>query len=241
MGRWQRPYSLDAATGFAMVGLVGQAAFGTILSIMYVRERPFPLPVAILVGAWLAVCFAVGVRQAMLGVYVSAFGIRSRTMLRTTTVPWASVASIHSGIATIAGLDMGRSAIIIERTDGVSVQTALQRGDLLRPFTFRPEVGRLATWPEHYDEILTTLRAHQRDAQPGRTAQASGPTRSLTGGAGTTSASAPVGRSRAARGGPGVDRRRDIHALARQHQRGALTDAEYAAALAKIEDAGGAQ
>ncbi|MEO3773397.1 hypothetical protein [Micromonospora sp. B9E7] len=217
------------------------AGFATFLSIMYVRERPFPLLVAILFGAWLAVCFAVGVRQAMLGVYVSASGVRSRTLLRTTTVPWASVASIHSGIATIAGLDMGRSAIIIERTDGVLVQTALQRGDLLRPFTFRPELGRLATWPEHYDEILTTLWAHQRDAQPRRTAQTGGPARPLTGGVGTTSLSAGVGRPRTARGGPMDDQRRDLHALARQHQRGALTDAEYAAALAKIRGAGGAQ
>ncbi|SCF27558.1 hypothetical protein [Micromonospora chokoriensis] len=239
MGRWQRPYSLDAATGFAMVGLVGVVGFATFLSIMYVRERPFPLPVAILIGVWLAVCFAVAVRQAMLGVYVSAFGIRSRTLLRTTTVPWRSVASVDSGIATIAGLDTGRSAIIIERTDGVPIQTAIQRGDLLRPFTFRPELGRLATWPEHYDEILATLRAHHGDAQPRPGAPIGGSTLPFAGGAGPTSPSARVRRQRTAGGVPGADQRRDIHALARQHQRGALTDAEYAAALAKIQRANG--
>ncbi|MFJ2082718.1 hypothetical protein ACIOBK_09230 [Micromonospora chokoriensis] len=241
MGRWQRPYSLDAATGFAMMGLVGVVGFATFLSIMYVRERPFPLPVAILFGVWMAVCVAVAVRQAMLGVYVSAFGIRSRTLLRTTTVPWQSVASIDSGIATIAGLDMGRSAIIIERTDGLPVQTALQRGDLLRPFTFRPELGRLATWPEHYDEILATLRAHHSDAQPRPGAPIGRSALPLAGGAGPASSSAGVRRQRTASGVPGADQRRDIHALARQHQRGALTDAEYAAALAKIQRAGGAQ
>ncbi|MEU7769731.1 hypothetical protein AB0C44_00205 [Micromonospora taraxaci] len=241
MGRWQRPYSLDAATGFAMMGLVGVVGFATFLSIMYVRERPFPLPVAILCGVWMAVCIAVAVRQAMLGVYVSAFGIRSRTLLRTTTVPWQSVASIHSGIATIAGLDMGRSAIIIERTDGVPVQTALQRGDLLRPFTFRPELGRLATWPEHYDEILATLRAHHSDAQPRLGAPIGRSALPLADGAGPTSPSARGRQQRTASGVPGADQRRDIHALARQHQRGALTDAEYAAALAKIQRAGGAQ
>lgn len=239
MGRWQRPYSLDAATGFAMVGLVVLVGFATFLSIMYVRQRPFPLPVAILLGVWLAVCLAVAVRQAMLGVYVSAFGIRSRTLLRTTTVPWRSVASIDSGIATIAGLDMGRSAIIIERTDGVPIQTALQRGDLLRPFTFRPELGRLATWPEHYDEILATLRAHHGDAQPRPGAPIGGSTLPLAGGAAPTSPSARVRRQRTASSVPGADQRRDIHALARQHQRGALTDAEYAAALAKIQRANG--
>lgn len=239
MGRWQRPYSLDAATGFAMLGLVGVAGFTTFLAIVYVRERAVPAPVAVLFGAWLAVCFAVAVRQTMLGVYVSAGGIRSRTLLRTTTVPWESVAAIHSGIATIAGLDMGRAAIIIERTDGVSVQTALQRGDMLRPFTFRPEFGRLATWPEHYDEILATLRAHHRDAQPQHRAQTGGPAGPSTAGAGTTSPSAGVGWRRITRGGPTADQRRNIHALTRQHQRGALTDAEFAAALAKIQRTSG--
>ncbi|MDG4837662.1 hypothetical protein O7631_14170 [Micromonospora sp. WMMD967] len=239
MGRWQRPYSLDAATAFAMMGLVGVVGFATFLSIMYVRQRPFPLPVAILLGAWMAVCLAVVVRQAMLGVYVSAFGIRSRTLLRTTTVPWRSVVSIESGIATIAGLDMGRSAIIIERADGVPIQTAIQRGDLLRPFTFRPELGRLATWPEHYDEILATLRAHHGEAQPRRSAQIGRSVPPLADGAGKTRPPGGVRRQRATSGVAGADRRRDIHALARQHQRGALTDAEYAAALAKIQRANG--
>ncbi|MGC4819644.1 PH domain-containing protein [Micromonospora sp. DT63] len=242
MGKWQRPYSLDATTGFAMLGLVGVAGAVSLLVIAYVRGWPMPVPtpVAILFGAWMAICLAVAVRQAMLGVYVSAAGVRSRTLLRTTTVPWASVASIHSGIATIAGLDMGRSAIIIERTDGVAVQTALQRGDLLRPFTFRPELGRLATWPEHYDEILTTLRAHQRDAQPRDAVQADGPARQSTAGAATGRRSAGVGRSVTNHGGPTAEQRRDVHALTRQHQRGALTDAEFAAALARIQgpDAG---
>ncbi|MET8122899.1 hypothetical protein [Micromonospora sp. NPDC005189] len=219
-----------------MLGLVGLAGFATFLAITYVRERAVPASVATLMGAWLAVCLAVAVRQTMLGVYVSADGIRSRTLLHTTTVPWESVAAIHSGIATIAGLDMGRSAIVIERTDGVSVQTALQRGDLLRPFTFRPELGRLATWPEHYDEILTTLRAHHRDAQPRHNAQTGGPARPFTADAGTTSPSVGVGGPRITRGDPTADQRRDIHALTRQHQRGALTDAEFAAALAKIQD-----
>ncbi|MFE9959976.1 hypothetical protein [Micromonospora sp. NPDC005299] len=31
-----------------------------------------------------------------------------------------------------------------------------------------------------------------------------------------------------------ADQRRDIHALTRQHERGALTDAEFAAELARI-------
>ncbi|MGY0003953.1 PH domain-containing protein [Micromonospora sp. I033] len=235
MRTWQRPYSLDIATGFAVLGLVGVAGFATFFVIMFVRG-PVPTPVAILFPVWLVVVVAVTARQAMLGVYVSDGGIRSRSLLRTATVPWASVAEIHSGTATVAGLDMGRPAIVIERTDGVSIQTPLQRGDLFRPFTFRPELGRLATWPEHYDEILTTLRAHHRDAQCRQTASAAPPAQPPA--AAPTTASARTGRTRTAGAALTADKRRDLHALIRQHQRGAFTDAEFAAELAKIHDTG---
>ncbi|SCE98504.1 PH domain-containing protein [Micromonospora coriariae] len=236
MRRWQRPYALDAATGFAVLGLVGVVGFATFFVITPVHER-MPTPLAILFGMWLAVVAAVAARQAMLGVYVSDRGVRSRSLLRTATVPWASVADIRSGAATIAGLDMGRATIVIERTDGESVQTPLQRGDLFRPFTFRPELGRLATWPEHYDEILATLQAHLREAQRrGQAPVTDRPAQPPAAGARPTIRSAGVHRTRTPSGGPTVDKRRDIHALTRQHQRGALTDAEFAAELAKIHE-----
>ncbi|MEU5781843.1 hypothetical protein [Micromonospora lupini] len=85
----------------------------------------------------------------------------------------------------------------------------------------------------------STLRAYHRDARPGHAAQAGGPARTLTPDVGTTSRAARVGGRRSTRGGPTADRRRDIHALTRQHERGALTDAEFAAALAKIRGASG--
>ncbi|TYC22989.1 hypothetical protein FXF52_17905 [Micromonospora sp. MP36] len=234
MGRWQRPYSLDVATGFAVLGLVAMPGLATFMVIMYVREG-MPTPLAILFGVWLAGGVAVTARQAMLGVYVSDDGVRSRSLLRTTTVPWTSVSDIRSGTASMAGLDMGRPAIIIERTDGVLIQTPLQRGHLLRPFTFRPELGRLATWPEHYEEILATLQAHHRDAQRRRqtasTGQLEQPSTAATR---PTTPPAGVSRTRTTRDAATADQRRDIHALTRQHQRGALTDAEFAAELAKL-------
>ncbi|TNH30229.1 hypothetical protein FHG89_08815 [Micromonospora orduensis] len=58
-------------------------------------------------------------------------------------------------------------------------------------------------------------------------------------GVGTPRPFAGFGRPRITRGGPTADQRQDIHTLTRQHQRGALTDAEYAAALAKIRGASG--
>ncbi|MEH1167066.1 hypothetical protein V6V47_16955 [Micromonospora sp. CPCC 205539] len=232
MRRWQRPYSLDTATGFAIFGLVGMAAFTTFVVIQYLHGR-VPTIGAVFLALWLPICAAVGVRQAMLGVYVSDVGVRSRSILRTTTVPWEFVSEIHSGVATMAGMDMGRSAIIIERTDGVSVQTPVQRGDFFRPFTFRPELGRVATWPEHYDEILTTLRAHHRDAQRSRQpVPTDQPARPAAVDVPTTRRSAGVDRTP---DGLTADQRRDIHALTRQHQRGALTDAEFSTALAKIQ------
>jgi hypothetical protein len=237
MRKWQRPYSLDIATGFAVLGLVAMGGPAALIVIMYVREE-MPTPLPILFGIWLATGVAVTARRAMLGVYVSDDGIRSRSLLHTTTVPWASVSEIRSGTASMAGLDMGRVAIIIERTDGVLIQTPLQRGDLFRPFTFRPELGRLATWPEHYDEILATLQAHHRDAQRRRQAPPIGqPARSFATDTRPTSPPAGVSRTRATRDAPPDDKRRDIHALTRQHQRGALTDAEFAAELAKLHDA----
>ncbi|MER7894075.1 PH domain-containing protein [Micromonospora sp. NPDC094482] len=237
MRGWHRPYSVDLATGSAMLGLVGVAGFGAFLGILYVRGH-LSAPMAVLCGVWLAAALAVTARRAVLGVYVSDGGLRTRSLLRTTTLPWESVAAIRSGTASIGGLDMGRTAIVIERADGVLIQTPLQRGDLFRPFTFRPELGRLATWPEHYDEILATLRAHHRDAQ--RRRQTASTTRlplpaSETG---STSPSAGVTRAPVARDGVSADQRRDIHTLTRQHQRGALTDAEFGAELAKIRGTG---
>lgn len=235
MGSWQRPYSLDTATGFALLGLVTTTGLAAFIVTMSVRDGT-PVPWLILSGAWLAGAVAAMARRAMLGVYVSDVGIRSRSLLRTTTVPWASVSDIRSGTASVAGLDMGRVAIVIERADGVSIQTPLQRGHFFRPFTVRPELGRLATWPEHYDEILATLRAHLRDAQRRQEATPHGqPTEPFAAGAGSTSPSA--GRARTGPDARTADQRRDLHALTRQHQRGALTDAEYAAELAKMDRA----
>ncbi|MEE3919063.1 hypothetical protein V2I01_13670 [Micromonospora sp. BRA006-A] len=44
------------------------------------------------------------------------------------------------------------------------MQTPIQSGAIVRPF--RLELTRLVTWPEHYDEILATLRECHRNARP---------------------------------------------------------------------------
>ncbi|SBT63501.1 PH domain-containing protein [Micromonospora sediminicola] len=237
MTRWQRPYSLDLETAGALLGVLLTAGVGAFLVVSGLYGV-VPAPVAVFGAAWLALGLVVGVRQAMLGVYVSDVGVRSRAMFRTTTVPWESVAEIRSGTGSMAGLDMGRLAIVIDRVDGEPVQTPLQRGHF-RLFSLNPELGRLATWPEHYDEILTTLRAHHRAAR--RAGPPSPPLGRPSPPAGPPSPPAgPPSPPAGAAGSPtlSADQRRDLHVLARQHQRGALTDAEYVAAVARLRDAG---
>ncbi|MFI8805851.1 MULTISPECIES: PH domain-containing protein [Micromonospora] len=219
---WRRPYSLDLATSGSMV-VAGLAVGYFVLIVFGVRSGSLLEREAVVLGVWNAGVLAVAVRRAMLGVWVSPVGVRSRSLLRTTTVPWASVADIHSGTGSIAGLDMGRDAIVIERTDGAPVQTPIQSGAIVRPF--RLELTRLVTWPEHYDEILATLRECHREARPPEQRAAASP------------APDPVRVDRPDRTrppAPSAGRRRDIHALTRQYERGVLTDAEYAAELARL-------
>ncbi|MEU9511941.1 hypothetical protein [Micromonospora sp. NPDC048169] len=223
---WRRPYSLDLTTSGAMCAVVGTAAFLVFFVVTGVRGV-YPVPMAAFAAAWTAAGLVVWARRAMLGVWVSPVGVRSRSLFHTTTVPWASVVEIHSGTGSIVGLDMGRDAIVIERIDGAPVQTPIQSGAIIRPF--RLELTRLVTWPEHYDEILATLRECHRNARPPERRGPAGP--------------APD-QVRADRPGwtrppaPSAGRRRDIHALTRQYERGALTDAEYAAQLARLRGDG---
>ncbi|MEW2540997.1 hypothetical protein [Micromonospora chalcea] len=219
---WRRPYSLDLTTSGSMV-VAGLAVGYFVLIVFGVRSGNLLEREAVVLGVWNAGVLAVAVRRAMLGVWVSPVGVRSRSLLHTTTVPWASVAEIHSGTGSIAGLDMGRDAIVIERTDGAPVQTPIQSGAIVRPF--RLELTRLVTWPEHYDEILATLRECHRNARPPEQRAAA------------SSAPDPVRVDRPDRTrppAPSAGRRRDIHALTRQYERGVLTDAEYAAELARL-------
>ncbi|WP_431874193.1 PH domain-containing protein [Micromonospora marina] len=228
---WRRPYSLDLATAgaiFAVVVMVGLSAFLVIAA----GSGMMPGTEAVLFGVWLVPGLLVTVRRAMLGVWVSHIGVRSRSLFHTTTVPWASVVEIRNGTGSMAGLDMGRVAIVIERTEGEPVQTPIQRGDFLRPFTFRPELGRLATWPEHYDEILSALRECHRNARPAGRHEPTSPVPD------PVRADRPDQPDQVRRPARNAAQRRDIHALTRQYERGALTDAKYAAELARLRGDG---
>ncbi|MEU8365748.1 hypothetical protein [Micromonospora tulbaghiae] len=226
---WRRPYSLDLTTVGAIFVVVGTAGYLGFF-VFAAGSGMISEPEAVFFGVWFVPGLVVALRRAMLGVWVSHIGIRSRSLFHTTTVPWASVVEIHNGTGSMVGLDMGRVAIVIERTGGGPVQTPIQRGDFIQPFNFRPELGRLVTWPEHYDEILATLRECHRNARPReqRAPASPDPVR-----AGRPDQPEPVRRP-----APSAAQRRDIHALTRQYERGVLTDAEYAAALARLRGDG---
>jgi hypothetical protein len=227
--RWERPYSLDSFAGSAVLGLPLVAGLlGVVVYDTLRRGGPLWFTVVLITCGGLGLLIVS--RIAMLGVFVATSGIRSRSMLRTVTVPWDSVSDIHSGIATIGGLDMGRSAIVIVLTDGSEVQTPIQRGDFMRPFTFRPELGRIATWPAHYDQILEILRTRLREARQERGQPAAGST------PGSTRASnrRPIRLSASSPADPAQDKwettKRDdprLHVLARLYERGVITETEF--------------
>ncbi|MEE3919062.1 PH domain-containing protein [Micromonospora sp. BRA006-A] len=99
------PVLLDLTTAGSMV-VAGLAVCFFVLIVFGVRSGSFLKREAVVLGVWNAGVLAVAVRRAMLGVWVSPVGVRSRSLLRTTTVPWASVVEIRSGTSSIAGLDM---------------------------------------------------------------------------------------------------------------------------------------
>ncbi|MEU4788088.1 PH domain-containing protein [Micromonospora tulbaghiae] len=222
---WRRPYSLDLTTADFMVVSVLAVGFFVFL-VFEVRSARMLGPEVVFLGVWNAVGLAVAVRRAMLGVWVSPVGLRSRSLLRTTTVPWASVVDIRSGTSSIVGLDMGRDAIVIDRIDGAPVQTPIQSGAIVQPF--RLELTRLVTWPEHYDEILATLRECHRNARPPEQRPPASPVPD------PVRADRPGPPEQVRRPAPSAAQRRDIHALTRQYERGVLTGAEYAAELARL-------
>ncbi|MFD0743402.1 PH domain-containing protein [Phytohabitans flavus] len=216
------------------MGLIGLAILGAIFVPGIVRSQ-LPTWLAVFILSVLALSVAAGVRRVMLGVYVSETGIRSRNAWRTVTLPWASVLDIRSGNADA---DTDRRAIVIEGTDGTVVRTPLQHGDILQQHQIRPEWTWLNLSREEYDEILETLREHHRRAQGGQ--RKAPERRSATAmPASTTITAAPSTRDKrtpAVRTGLTAAQRR--HALVRQHERGALTDAEFAAELAKLNGEG---
>ncbi|GIH09139.1 hypothetical protein Rhe02_72060 [Rhizocola hellebori] len=207
----------------AIFGLVvGIVACGGIGYEMVANDAPSWL--VVLLAAIATAGILVGGRRSMLGVYVSDQGIKSRSLLNTTMVPWENVREIGNGLATIGGLYMGRDAIVIHRLDGPLVQTPVQRGDFMRPFTFRPELGRLATGPKHYDDILTSLRRHHESwcERHGRPVPAPMPQLVI----------APVQPARISEPRQQVSQ---LHVLKRLHERGVLTDAEFERQSADLE------
>lgn len=86
-------------------------------------------PAALLGVAFTLLWLASAIRINRMGVYYSEFGVRSRSFLRTRTVPWASVAKFEDAPAASNPWNLGSSiparAIWIMRWDGETIQTPL--------------------------------------------------------------------------------------------------------------------
>ncbi|MFC0530394.1 PH domain-containing protein [Phytohabitans kaempferiae] len=229
MRRWERPYTSDQTIVRWGLGVLAGAG-AIVAAVIYLADVTSTLEL-FLIGDALALSMIYLVRRAMLGIYFSEYGLQSRSFFRTTTLPWASVAEIRSGTST-TGIPTGRTAIVIERTDGTTITTAIQRSDGFDPYIFANGTYLLVTPPDEYDEILAALRKrhnarrHQQPDRPRHTSTQQAPPKQ-------TARPAPARRSPAT----SRDSQAHTHALIRQHERGALTDAEFTAEMAKLKEA----
>ncbi|MFC0526767.1 PH domain-containing protein [Phytohabitans kaempferiae] len=83
----------------------------------------------LLLGLGLAALWAVGCwRIARMGVYVSAYGVRVRGLIRSRTIAWCDVEQIrlHEGAHRIGRLEIPSGmTVLIERVGGADVPTSL--------------------------------------------------------------------------------------------------------------------
>src|SRR5690349_2000189 len=99
MRRWRRPYSLGGDVWLAVASLAAAPAALALFTVLLADVAPwwfFVLPYTVgLPGP------VVGVRQVMLGIYVSDEGVMSRSLTKTRRVAWPAVSGFRSAPATI--------------------------------------------------------------------------------------------------------------------------------------------
>jgi hypothetical protein len=171
----------------------------------------------------------VGVRQVMLGVYVSEEGVMSRSLTSTRRVAWPSVSGFRSAPATIGGIELGRDALFIDVAGGEAVQTAVLCRRRYGQFEALPRFGRLRYWPDEYDEVVAVLQravsAHRPVGEP-RVAEVAVPPAPVS--------PQPVRAARPPWHRAQAEFDNQVHVLTRKHRRGDLTDEEFAAAMARL-------
>src|SRR5689334_21524460 len=99
MRGWRRPYSLGADVWLAVVNVAAAPGALALFTVLLAGAAPWWFL------AWLYMVglagLAVGVRQVMLGVYVSDDGVMSRSLTRTRRIAWPSVSGFRSARAHV--------------------------------------------------------------------------------------------------------------------------------------------
>lgn len=157
--RWGLKHSLSVVVvlpglAFAWVGTEGA-----------IQQAPGdPLPGILGLWTFMACWFLVLTRVLLTGLYVSARGLRIRSVL-TRTLPWSEVVSIDVYPARRRVLVPHRYAIWITLASGDSIETSIQRLPRGISDWTRRDMSVLSV--EHFDHAVVELRTHLRAAKQG--------------------------------------------------------------------------
>ncbi|MGR6319900.1 PH domain-containing protein [Micromonospora soli] len=159
MTRWRRPHPITGELVYVAVVLpLGVAGSTWFLYQIFSDEWP-PSPFVawpiFLVCAWLGG----GWRMSRAGVFISDEGIRIRTIFRTRTLPWSSVARIDSWPTRASGFPRQTEAIWVLTRDNKPIETPLVSAQK----RWGSSAPRVALTNADYHQALQTLReAHLR-------------------------------------------------------------------------------
>lgn len=100
MRRWVRPYGRDGlyALRYVVTGLMSVVPLGLLYDVAAGEPLPFAWPGIIYIG--IVAYWEVAIwRIALVGVYVSDFGVKVRMVTRTRVVPWSRIVRPWAGQA----------------------------------------------------------------------------------------------------------------------------------------------
>jgi len=125
MARWRR---IDTPKSFYAV-FVGTSTVMVMLLGFLVWVAVTGNPAALAGVVFVLLMIAISIRGNRMGVYLGGSGVRSRSLLRTRTVPWVSVERFEDRRAVHNPWDLGSPlparAIWIVRWDGETIQTSM--------------------------------------------------------------------------------------------------------------------
>ncbi len=124
MARWRRVTTPKSFFGIT-IGIIMAAGLFVVLFVTDAMRRPFSA-FSVGFGALVLLVLALTVRLNRMGVFYSDVGVRSRSHLRTRTIPWASIEKFEDRPASnvwVPGTNAPARGVWIVRWDGGTVQT----------------------------------------------------------------------------------------------------------------------